>query len=126
MKALSVRQPWAGLIAARLKPIEIRTWSTSYRGPLLICASAYKFRPAPDDDLPPECSPRGVALAVVNLTDIRPLTPRDFEAACMPDDYQLGDRDLAWILDNPRPVEQVPVKGRLHLFDVPDDMVHYE
>ncbi len=126
MKALSVRQPWAGLITAGLKTIEIRTWSTSYRGPLLICASAYKFRPAPDDDLPPECSPRGVALAVVNLTDIRPLTPRDLKAACMPDNYQLNDRDLAWILDDPRPVEMMPVKGCLHLFDVPDDLVRYE
>jgi hypothetical protein len=39
MKALSVRQPWAGLIVAGLKDIENRTWTTRYRGPLLIHAS---------------------------------------------------------------------------------------
>jgi ASCH domain len=40
MKALTIKQPWAGLIAAGLKPIENRTWATKYRGPLLIHVSA--------------------------------------------------------------------------------------
>ncbi|MCE9533962.1 MAG: ASCH domain-containing protein [Planctomycetes bacterium] len=39
MKALTIKQPWAGLIAAGIKPIENRTWRTWYRGPLLIHAS---------------------------------------------------------------------------------------
>ena len=39
MKILSVRQPWAWLIVAGYKPVENRTWRTSYRGPLLIHAS---------------------------------------------------------------------------------------
>jgi len=39
MKALSIRQPWAGLIAAGVKTIETRNWRTGYRGQLLICAS---------------------------------------------------------------------------------------
>jgi len=38
MKALSVRQPWAWLIANNLKPIENRTWPTRYRGAFLIHA----------------------------------------------------------------------------------------
>lgn len=49
MKAISIKQPWASLmftpnkttgIIEGLKSIETRTWRTSYRGPLLICASA--------------------------------------------------------------------------------------
>ena len=32
--ALSVRQPWAELILTGRKTIELRTWTTSYRGPL--------------------------------------------------------------------------------------------
>jgi hypothetical protein len=36
---LSVRQPWAQLIVAGVKPIENRPWSTAYRGPLFIHAS---------------------------------------------------------------------------------------
>ena len=38
MKAISVRQPWAYLILQRGKNVENRTWSTDYRGPLLIHA----------------------------------------------------------------------------------------
>lgn len=38
-KALSVKQPWAALIANGRKTIETRKWATNYRGPLLICSS---------------------------------------------------------------------------------------
>ena len=34
-----MRQPWAYLIVAGYKPVENRTWNTSYRGQLLIHAS---------------------------------------------------------------------------------------
>jgi hypothetical protein len=38
MKVLTVCQPYAGAIADGRKPVENRTWPTSYRGPLLIHA----------------------------------------------------------------------------------------
>lgn len=38
MKALTLRQPWATIVADKLKTIEVRTWSTKYRGPLVIHA----------------------------------------------------------------------------------------
>lgn len=38
MKALSIMQPWAWLIAHGHKDIENRTWRTNYRGPVLIHA----------------------------------------------------------------------------------------
>jgi hypothetical protein len=37
--ALSVKQPWATLLATGVKTVEVRTWSTARRGPLLIHAS---------------------------------------------------------------------------------------
>lgn len=37
--ALSVKQPWAALIAAGLKTIEVRSWATQRRGFVLIHAS---------------------------------------------------------------------------------------
>lgn len=40
MKALTVRQPWASLIALGVKRIETRTRQTKYRGPLAIHAGA--------------------------------------------------------------------------------------
>jgi hypothetical protein len=38
VKALTVRQPWASLIACGAKTIETRSWRTSYRGPIAIHA----------------------------------------------------------------------------------------
>jgi len=40
MKALSIKQPWAYLIANGIKDVENRTWQTKYRGWVLIHASA--------------------------------------------------------------------------------------
>jgi hypothetical protein len=40
MKALSLLQPWASLIAFGEKKIETRSWKTSYRGELYIHSSA--------------------------------------------------------------------------------------
>lgn len=39
MKALSIRQPWAWLIASGHKDVENRTWYTRFRGKFLIHAS---------------------------------------------------------------------------------------
>lgn len=36
MKALSLWQPWASLVAVGAKTVETRSWSTDYRGPLAI------------------------------------------------------------------------------------------
>ena len=38
MRALTLHQPWASLIANGVKTIETRSWSTNYRGPLAIHA----------------------------------------------------------------------------------------
>lgn len=38
MKAITIHQPWATLIALRLKVFETRGWPTKYRGPLAIHA----------------------------------------------------------------------------------------
>src|SRR5690242_18036251 len=40
MRALSLTQPWASLVALGEKSIEPRSWPTAYRGPLAIHASA--------------------------------------------------------------------------------------
>lgn len=116
MRALSVKQPWAALIANGRKTVEHRTWQTDYRGELLICASG-----APDRDainhvgLPVHTQlPLGAAVCVVDLIDCRPFTREDTEAACM-GEYAKG---YAWVLSNPRPIEPFAVKGQLHIFTV--------
>jgi hypothetical protein len=39
VRALSLTQPWANLVAQGRKTIETRTWATPYRGWLLVCAT---------------------------------------------------------------------------------------
>lgn len=102
MKALSVKQPWANLIAAGEKTIETRTWATEYRGPLLIVSSKR-----------PRIEPAGKAVAVVNLVDCRPMVPGDEDAA----NCEVYPRAWSWVLDDIRLVEQFPVRGQLGLYD---------
>jgi hypothetical protein len=42
IKAVSLWEPWASLMRTGAKTIETRSWFTSYRGPLLICAAKKK------------------------------------------------------------------------------------
>lgn len=108
MKALSVKQPWASLIAGGLKSVETRTWYTRYRGEMLICSSRRGGR----DDSP--LLPRGQALCIVELVDCRPMTRDDEEAACC----KVYPGAYAWVLRNIRIIPRLRVKGRQGLFDV--------
>ncbi|OPX46377.1 ASCH domain protein [Ruminiclostridium hungatei] len=42
MKAITIWQPWASLIACGAKKYETRSWPTKYRGPIAIHAAAQK------------------------------------------------------------------------------------
>ena len=50
MKALSIYAPFATAIAANLKTIETRSWSTDYRGEILICSTVQdkNYKPIKD------------------------------------------------------------------------------
>lgn len=48
LKALTLWQPWATLIAIGAKRIETRGWATSYRGPLVISCRQKQARLARD------------------------------------------------------------------------------
>lgn len=75
MKAITVKQPFASLIAAGLKEYEFRTWKTGYRGEILIHAgksidkeAMKKFSCLHLDH------PTGCIIAKANLTDCVPVT----------------------------------------------------
>lgn len=126
MKTLSVQQPWATFIAQGWKPIEVRTWKTDYRGPLLIAASKGGNLPRGvthiEENGEQIALPRGVALCVVDLLDCRRLTLADAEPANLePED--LPADGWAWLLGNPRAVEQVSIKGKLSLYETPDALI---
>ncbi len=108
MKALSIQEPWASKIAAGDKTVETRTWRTSHRGRLLLCASQR-----------PEGPYAGRAFAVCELVDVRPMTPADAPAAAC----QWSPDRFSWVLDYVVPdvvpvVDPWPVKGQLGLYEV--------
>ena len=74
LPALSIRQPWAGLIAAGRKSVEVRTWPAAYRGPLLIHASKIRDeRPEATKwvtpDVAPLCEITGGVIGLVELIE---------------------------------------------------------
>ena len=138
MKALSVMQPWATLIALGAKRIETRSWSTHHRGPLAIHASgrmnrdallslheqrirealaAGGYREGSGPTSNPFGLPLGALLAVVTLVDIQRIPQGNIpdEPERTFGDYAPGR--FAWIIEDVRPLpEPVPAKGRLGLW----------
>jgi hypothetical protein len=111
MKAVSIKQPFASLIAAGIKTLEIRQWPTDHRGPLLIVSSR---RPIIDGHR------HGQALCTVNLVECRRMTRDDLPFACIREfcfDY------YAWVLRDAKVIEPFDVLGQLRLFDVPDRLI---
>ncbi len=109
MKALSVRQPFAELIASGAKLSEFRTWPTSHHGPLLIVAGRQRFEFRGEDPYPKVDGARGRMVCVVDLVDVSPDCDED--------------GDFEWTLANPRRVDEVAVSGRVKLFEVADALI---
>ena len=103
-KAISLKQPWANLVASGKKTIETRKWSTKYRGDLVICSSQN-----------PKIEPYGKALCIVELYNVRPMTKADEKKACI----KPYPKAHAWFLRNLHSIDPpVPVKGGLGIFNL--------
>ncbi len=132
MKVLSLLQPWASLVVMGRKKIETRSWSTSYRGELLIHASMGKAGQILSLDPPftkyiPDFNalPFGYIIGKVTLDDVIPIEASFMSAAAMNEltleerafgDYS-SDR-FAWLLSEPVQFENpVRTRGHLHLWE---------
>lgn len=104
IKALSLHEPWASMIAEGEKTIETRMWRTSFRGILAICATKIPVAPR-----------SGQVVALCRLVDCRPMTIEDEAAACC----TANPGRYAWVLRDVRPIEPgICVCGAQGLFDV--------
>lgn len=126
MKALTLTQPWASLVALGHKRFETRSWSTNYRGELAIHAakgSPMSAQARIDATrliqrlLPAGPLPRGAVLCVVKLNGVfnaRSVIVDDTE-------YRLGDFSLgrfAWALELVEVFDQpIPARGALGLWE---------
>lgn len=111
MIAISIRQPWASLIVAGRKTIELRSWNFKHRGPLVILAGGAAWKGEHEFDI----GPMGVILGVVDVIDCRPAVASDIDRAliAVPEKPH-----FSWILANARPCRQVPFKGRLGIIEM--------
>lgn len=125
MKAISLWQPWASLVAHGLKRFETRHWTTSYRGPLAIHAAKRKPELSVSDreliqaviDMGYRTLgqlPYGCIVCTCELVDIYPthwlIPPPDFtEAERSFGNYAPGR--FAWRLDNVQIVDNIPARG---------------
>ena len=111
MYALSVKQPFASDIVIGNKTIEWRSKPWKHRGPLIICASLKPVVEVTKGVF----MPVGMALGIVEMVDCRPFTREDLApAGCR---YYRGlVSGYAWVLENPREIEPVSVKGMVAPF----------
>lgn len=124
MKALSITEPYASLIADGVKHIETRSWKTNYRGPLLIHASSTPVPKAyrENDKLMAlvQNVRRGYILCRADLVDCVEMTDEFLKTVDETEQaagfYSVGR--YAWILDNVEPVPQVKARGSLGLWNV--------
>ena len=130
MKALTLWEPWASLIAAGAKIHETRTWPTPYRGPLAIHAG--KRCVTPEDDMDPELErlcvrvlgatwattrPAGAIVAIAELVDcVRTQGVVTTEPDRIAGNFAPGR--YAWRLANVRPLPKpVTVRGAQGLWE---------
>lgn len=119
MRCLTVSQPYASLIMAKVKLFETRPWSCP-TGPLLIHAgNKFICRPSLNEVVRRhlgrhiEDLPKGVILGTVNVTGV-------YDAAFMEASITAEERAIgfwrpgyyAWRLENPEPIEPIKVRGQ--------------
>ena len=152
MKAISLWQPWASLMAIGEKVVETRSWPTLHRGPLVICSTkswnrdvlaqlhAAHLKPICDDDsdwrrilaaldlrgIGLRDLPLGQALCVVHLADCQRVERIEPQPWVTEDELAFGDYTpgrFGWITERLRPLNPFPVQGKRGLWDIPDEAV---
>lgn len=127
IKAITLWQPWASLVAAGVKRHETRHWKTDYRGPIAIHAAQRLDLAGCPDQLCADVLgqfwakeiPLGAVVAVARLTACHQahivadhITPADREAG----NFARGR--FAWELQDIRAlIDPVPATGRQGLFN---------
>lgn len=111
-KALSVNSPYAEYIKDGSKTIELRNQNTSYRGDILICTTYNKASKQP-----------GHTLVLVELFYVKKcaeFSSEDVESCKVNNEVWncYKNTGYGWLLRNPRPVIEYPIKGQLGIFNL--------
>jgi hypothetical protein len=136
MKAITIIQPFAEMIARGDKRVENRSWHTPYRGPLAIHAgraTRYGGEPvraiALDYDIDPASLILGAVIATARLADcvrlcraldgsVRP-TPPAWAVLKYPwlAEHEHTEGPYCWVLEDVRRIDPVPIGGAQGLWE---------
>lgn len=140
MKALTVNQPWAVLLAADATRYSVRSWHTRYRGPLALHAGRTFTPEAIDVCLHEEVKPLLARAgyeyivqlplqALVGVADLVACIRAGDQGQLDPTDpvvrrESVSPESWVWVFAKARPpARPVPCRGRPGLFSVPDDLI---
>lgn len=132
MRALTIQQPFAELIAQGVKRVENRTWRTRYRGPLVIHAGrgrdwlaradAEDIARAGDD------LALGVVVAVAELVACVEIGELFTVGTLLGEDWsrhEYAHGPWCWLLANVRRLaEPIPAAGRQSLWTIPSALAN--
>ena len=128
IKALTLTQPYATLMARGHKTVETRDWGTPYRGRLAIHAAksfpeterTFAWDVFRDDRIPrPTELPRGSVVALVTLVECRRSEGVRIERELWEQEFDYGDWSIGrwlWITEDVIPVGPYPARGMLGLW----------
>ena len=139
MKALTILQPWASLIACGAKKFETRSWSTKYRGPIAIHVAQHKDTPRcawqepfkselakagmfseyPGGKIGFSLRYNGCVIAIAELVACVEMTNELIALVPEPEKsfgwYEPGR--FMWMLENVKAIEPVPAKGKQGIWE---------
>lgn len=134
MKAITLWQPWASLMAIKAKQYETRSWATTYRGPLAIHAAAKSPQAELElCEIEPFKSvlhragivsanelPFGAIIAVATMAECIYINEEFIHTIMGTTECEFGDFEIgryAWRLENVRRIMPIPAKGRQRLWN---------
>lgn len=135
MRVLSIKEPFATLIASGYKYIETRSWKTNYRGELFIHASGKSIDKKYLEDsyiskiIDGLKMNYGNIICKVNLVDCIYMDEKFIEKIKQNNkEYQLGVYEIgryAWIIDNIELIYPIKAKGKLNIwkYDVDYELI---
>lgn len=129
MKAITIKQPWATLIAKGYKEYEFRTWKTKYRGDILIHAGKKMDKNAMERFKYLNLEyPTGKIIAQATITDCIHIDEEIAQKLYQKDPViykELINQDhwdeYGFQLQNVKEVNPIEVNGKLSLWDYNDE-----
>lgn len=131
MKVLTLKQPWATLVAEGIKKYEFRSWKTKYRGKILIHAGSGIDKKELDKykNLGYEF-PKSKIIASVDLVDCLELDENLNKQIIAENNIAYGNKvrtGYAWKLENVKKIKLIyDVKGQLGLWNIYSKESEYE